>query len=157
MNDKYNYWNIPPNLYFVFITRSENWEDLEKNKKLMQSHPWMCMKFNIWLKNVQFEQKMSSLNEIVIQYEPHTYALKVPLLNYVRCSLELSHNVHRDQDLLLSFEHLETFKIKALFQSIWNNEIALITKFISLQWMLGDCYIEYKKIIWGRVPCTTQE
>ena len=57
---------------------------------------------------------MSSLNEIVIQYEPHTYALQVPLLNDARCSLELSDNVHRAQVLLLSFEHLGTFKTTAL-------------------------------------------
>ena len=61
---------------------------------------------------------MFSLNEIVIQYEPHTYASKVPYLNDVRCSLELGHNVHRAQVLLLSFEHLGTFKTTALFQSI---------------------------------------
>ena len=40
-------------------------------------------KINIWMKNFQLEQKNFSLNEIVIQLEPHTYAARVWCSNWM--------------------------------------------------------------------------
>ena len=133
-----------PKIIFFFHCHKSNLKRLREKQKLKQSHLWMCIKLNIWMKNVQLEQKVFGLYEMVIRYEHHTCASRVLYLNDVRCSMRPSHNVHRAQVLLFSFEHFGTFKTTVLFQSNWKNENAKITKLISLQWMLVDCYIEWK-------------